>query len=148
MISTRFAVFLVADLFLGITTNAATGEDLQGLWQAQKRFGADARVPLIVEREGAHFVADVFGKRIPIVDKEGELAFDLPDHQGAFRGKFEGQTLAAHWFRPPSPVNNGQYVSPIVLTRHGINEWRGRIDAAPDEFTFFLLLSDKRANGS
>jgi hypothetical protein len=127
-------------------------EELLGLWKANGRFGPDARGPLIIEKEGATYTADMVGRRLPIRLEKGELAFDLPDKQGSFRGKLEGKNTLGHWFRPGTPVSGAGASAPIALSLvsvkpDGAHRWRGTVDPLQDTFTFYLLVQ-QRPDGS
>ena len=131
---------------------AASDEELLGLWKANGRFGPDARGPLIIEKEGATYIADMVGRRLPMRLEKGELAFDLPDKQGSFRGKLEGKNILGHWFRPGTPVSGAGASAPIALSLvsvkpDGAHRWRGTVDPLQDTFTFYLLVQ-QRPDGS
>jgi CubicO group peptidase (beta-lactamase class C family) len=129
------------------TVSTSSGE-LEGLWKAKKRFGPDARGLLILRRNGAAFTADIAGRTMPVRTEKGELTFDLPDGQGAFRGKLESAVgILGHWFRPATAVNSIRFASPVILKPDGANRWSGHVAPLEDEFTFFLLLQ-KRPDGS
>jgi len=127
-------------------------QELAGLWKAKKRFGPDARGPLIIQKDGSDYIADMMGRRIPIRMDQGELSFDLPDNQGRFRGKLESKNILGHWFRPGTLVNGAEEkspvsVSPVVLRPDGTNRWSGNVDPPEDDFTFYLMI-EKRPDGS
>src|SRR3954467_7880256 len=94
----RFAILCLAAL-------SADAEDLSGLWKAKSRFGPDAHGPLLVQKEGASYSADLLGRRVPVRLEAGELEFDLPDRLGQFRGKREASGILGHWFQFGTPVN-------------------------------------------
>jgi CubicO group peptidase (beta-lactamase class C family) len=130
---------------------AAAG-DLAGLWKAKGRFGPDARGPLIIQKDGTGYRADILGREVAIRLDAGELVFELPDRLGRFRGKVEGQNILGHWFRYATPVNgNGSTapvaLSPVLLKPDGRDRWRGGVEPLQDEFTFFLLLT-RQPDGS
>ena len=122
--------------------------DLSGLWKARRRFGPDARGPLIVRRVEGSYVADVAGRVIPVREAGGELGFDLPGDRGAFRGRFDGRSLIrAHWIRPGTEPNNGRQASPVVLRSEGADRWSGTVEPLQDAFTFFLSLRGRGEAG-
>lgn len=128
--------------------SAATVNELVGLWKAQRWFGPDTHGPLIVQRSGATFSADMLGRILPVHMDGGELAFDLPNGQGRFRGKLQGNgDFLGHWFRPGTLVNSGESVLRVLLKADGANRWRGDVAQSQDEFTFYLLLRE-RPDGS
>ena len=127
--------------------------ELEGLWKAKGRFGPDARGTLTIQKDGATYTADMLGRRVPVRLEAGELGFELPNRLGRFRGKLEAQNIRGHWFRFGTPVNGSGSTAPVVLSPvllkpAGPNHWRGEVAPLQDDFTFFLLLSEKRADGS
>ena len=132
---------------LAAAAASATSAELEGLWKAKKRFGPDARGVLLLQRNGAAFTADMSGRTMPVRTDKGELAFDLPDGQGGFRGKLQNGGILGHWFRPETPVSRWRYASPVVLKPDGANRWSGNVAPLEEEFTFFLLLQN-RPDGS
>lgn len=133
-------------------TSVKSADELVGLWKAKKRFGPDARGPLVIQKDGAgDYVADMVGQRMPVRMDQGELAFDLPDNQGAFRGKFEAKNILGHWFRPGTPVNGygARFAgaSSVLLKPDAPNRWTGFVDPAQDEYSFYLMIA-KRPDGS
>ncbi len=145
-----------AILVCGVVASAqgsTPAEELTGLWKAKGRFGPDARGPLIIQKEGVTYSADMLGRRVPVRMEAGELGFELPDGLGKFRGKLEAQHILGHWFRFGTPVNGSGRnspvaLSPVILEPDGPNRWRGSVAPLQDEFTFFLLLSEERPDGS
>jgi CubicO group peptidase (beta-lactamase class C family) len=134
------------------TAQSNSVQELAGLWKAKKRFGPDARGPLIIQKDGAAYIADMVGRRVPVHMDQGELTFDLPDNQGTFRGKLEGKNILGHWFRPGTLVNGGDptllvAASPVLLKPDGPNRWSDIVVPLQDEFTFYLMV-EKRPDGS
>lgn len=129
------------------TAQSNSVQELVGLWKAKKRFGPDARGPLIIQRDGAVYIADMVGRRMPVRIDQGELTFDLRDKQGTFRGKPEAKNIIGHWYRPGTLVDFGEKASPVRLKPDGPNRWSGNVDPAQDEFTFYLMV-EKRPDGS
>lgn len=137
----------VIAVLLIVVAFAGSAQELSGLWKAKKRFGPDARGTLIITRSGTAFMADMVGRNLPVRMDEGELTFELPDHQGTFRGKLEGKAIRGHWLRPGAPSNLNLYASAVFLDPDGPSRWRGTVVPFEDEFTFYLLLQ-KRPDGS
>ncbi|MEK6335935.1 MAG: serine hydrolase [Acidobacteriota bacterium] len=147
--------FLWASPTLDLHVSNAQSDSLQelvGLWKAKKRFGPDARGPLLIQKDGSSYIADMMGRRLPVRIDQGELTFDLPDNQGKFRGKLEAGSILGHWFRPGTLVNGGDSsamvgASRVVLKPNGPRSWSGIVNPGQDEFTFYLIV-EKRADGS
>jgi CubicO group peptidase (beta-lactamase class C family) len=133
----------------GSSQSLATPADpLAGLWRATVRFGPDTRGPLLIERTGDGYSAEIVGRRLPVRIERGELVFDLPGGEGGFRGKLERDgRILGHWFRPGSPVNNAGSVSPVRLAPDGRGRWRGTVAPLQDSFTLYLLVRP-RADGN
>lgn len=137
---------------LAFASSVASADELVGLWKAKKRFGPDARGPLMIQKEGASYIADMMGRRMPVRMDQGELTFDLPDNQGSFRGKLDGKNILGHWFRPGTLVNNGDptslvAASPVFLKPDAPNRWSGIVVPLQDDYTFYLM-AEKRPDGS
>jgi CubicO group peptidase (beta-lactamase class C family) len=131
-------------------TRAASPDTMVGLWRAHRWFGPVSRGTLIIRQIDTGYTADMVGHRLPVRVENGELCFDLPSGQGAFRGKMEGRRLIrGHWFPPPSNAQytGAIYASPVELRPDGANRWRGEVVPFEDWFTFYLMVR-KRADGS
>jgi CubicO group peptidase (beta-lactamase class C family) len=118
-----------------------SADELAGLWKARRRFGPDARGALVIERAGTAYTAEMVGRIVPVRLEGGELAFDLPNGEGRFRGKLEAGGILGHWFPPPSSAlyTGGTFASPVRLTTDGPTRWRGEVVPFDDVFTFFLM---------
>lgn len=114
--------------------------DLAGLWMAKRRFGPDVQGPLIIQRAGADYLADIAGLRLPARIEQGELRFDLPGDRGRFYGRFEGRgVIRGLWVRPPTAANTSRYASPVTLHADRPGRWTGTVRILQDELTFYLL---------
>jgi CubicO group peptidase (beta-lactamase class C family) len=120
----------------------ASADELVGLWKAKRRFGPDARGKLIIQRSGAGYTADMLGFVVPVRVANGELTFELPNHEGSFRGKAQAGRIRGFWFA--STVNAA---TPVTLLPRGPNRWSGEVVPLDDNQTFYLLLT-KRPDGS
>jgi CubicO group peptidase (beta-lactamase class C family) len=127
-------------------TDPKASAELAGLWKAKKRFGPDARGLLTIHRTGTTYTADMVGRLLPIRADKDEIAFDLPNREGRFRGKLDPKgRIVGHWLRFGTPVNNSQRTtpisaSPVVLEADGSNRWRGMVMPVEDTFTLYLLV--------
>ncbi|MFL5264698.1 MAG: hypothetical protein ACJ79L_20040, partial [Anaeromyxobacteraceae bacterium] len=61
-----------------LPAQTADSVDLVGLWKAKRRFGPDARGPLLIARTGPGYTADMMGFTVPVRASGGELTFALP----------------------------------------------------------------------
>jgi len=138
---------LLAGAQQSATAPAASADELVGLWKAKRRFGPDGRGPLVIQRTGPTYTAEMMGRTLPVRVEQGELSFELPNGQGAFRGKPQtGGAILGFWF-PPNSVAMGGHVSRVNLDPDGPNRWTGQVVPYEDVFTFYLMVQ-KRADGS
>ena len=128
-------------------TTAQAAADLSGLWEAKKRFGPDAKGPLIIERTPAGMIADMAGIKVPVADAKGELRFALPGDRGHFEGWIEGGAIRGFWTKPLTPISYGKSVIPVALKAAGAGRWIGEVDTPQDEFTFYIFAK-ARSDGS
>jgi CubicO group peptidase (beta-lactamase class C family) len=145
-----FSFFLVPWIAPGQTpagtsapTAVANSDELPGLWKAKRRFGPDSRGSLIIERTGSGYTADMSGFNVPVRVTNEELSFELPNHDGSFRGKrHDGGTIRGFWLA--STTNTA---TPVTLSPWGANRWSGQVVPLDDEQTLYLLLT-KQSDGS
>jgi CubicO group peptidase (beta-lactamase class C family) len=136
----------LALIVAALPVTAGPADELAGLWKAKRWFGPFARGPLIIQRTGETYTADMAGRIVPVRVDKGELSFDLPNSQGTFRGKLStGGAILGHWF-PPDALS-GKYASPVRLERDGPNRWSGQVVPFENVFTFYLLARP-RPDGS
>lgn len=150
----RLSPIVILTLAFGVSANAAdsASAELAGLWKAKKRFGPDARGPLIIHRTGTTYTADMVGRSLPVRANKDELAFDLPNRGGNFRGKLNQGRIVGHWFRFGTPLFGAESktplsASPVVLAADGSNRWRGMVTPSEDAFTFYLFV-ESQADGT
>ncbi len=144
----KFRSLWIVLLLIATALPAAAADDLEGLWKAKRWFGPFARGPLVIQTTGETYTAEMMGRILPIHrDDKGELSFELPNGQGAFRGRRTGDTIRGHWYPPDSVHQIFKYVSPVQLKPEGPNRWSGQVVPFEDVFTFYLLAR-KRPDGS
>ncbi len=142
-----FVLMLIAAV-LPAAAPAGSADDLAGLWKAKRWFGPFARGPLIIQRIGQTYTADMMGKTLPVRVDKSDLSFDLPNGQGSFRGTLQAEgAILGHWFPPASVIQGSRYVSLVRLQPEGANRWSGEVVPFEDVFTFYLLAR-KRPDGS
>jgi CubicO group peptidase (beta-lactamase class C family) len=122
-------------------------EELVGLWKAKRWFGPDARGPLVIQRDGTTYTADMMGRRLPVRADGDELTFALPGAQGTFRGRQEASGAIRGMWIPPGSIAMGGHATPVTLTPRGANRWSGAVVPFDDVFTFYLLVQ-QRPDGS
>jgi len=140
------AAVLLATAQLAAQTKPGSADELAGLWKAQRSFGPFARGPLVIQRVGSSYTADMLGRTIAVRVDAGELSFALPDGQGTFRGKLHARDISGYWLPPNSPTGF-QRASPVVLRAENSARWSGVVVPADDIFTFYIL-AQKRPDGS
>lgn len=131
-------------------TNASQAPDeLEGLWKAKQWFGPYVRGPLVVQRTTSGWTADLMGRSHPIRATGSDLAFELADREGTFKGRVsqDGSRIAGHWVPPNSRVHGFQYATRVLLVADGANRWRGDITPRDDTFTLYLMVQ-KRPDGT
>jgi CubicO group peptidase (beta-lactamase class C family) len=139
-------VLIIAALLAAAVPPSPSADELAGLWKAKRWYGPFARGPLVIERTGETYTADMAGRIVPVRVDKGELSFDLPNGQGSFHGKLPtGDAIRGHWFPPDSL--SGKYASPVQLQQDGPNRWSGQVVPFEDMFTLYLLAR-KRPDGS
>lgn len=143
MISRCTVVALLTFLFAVDSLAAQTREPeagIVGLWKAKKRFGPDARGPLILEQNGSVYSADMAGLRLPVRAERGELWFELPAGRGGFRGRVQPDgNVVGFWF-PPWSGGHGGFATPVRLAPSGANRWQGVVEPFDEMFTLYLLI--------
>ncbi len=123
----------------------APAEELTGLWQAKRRFGPDARGPLVLEKTPSGWTADFLGRMLPV---RADLSFDLANGEGSFRGRMQDDgSIAGHWTPPNSVIHGFKYASPVRLEPDGKNRWNGNVEPRHDTFTLYLMMQ-KRPDGT
>ena len=77
----RQRAFVLALLVGGVGMLAASPDepatppaagDLEGLWVAKRRFGPDARGPLLLRESGGSYVAEIAGRVVPVRSRPPE----------------------------------------------------------------------------
>jgi CubicO group peptidase (beta-lactamase class C family) len=140
------AAALLVTAQLAAQTKPGSVDELAGLWKAQRSFGPFARGPLVIQRIGSSYTADMLGRTIAVRVDAGELSFELPDRQGTFKGRLRGRDIAGYWLPPNSPTGF-QRAAPVVLLAENSTRWSGQVVPADDIFTFYIL-AQKRPDGS
>lgn len=127
---------------------ASMAAELAGLWGTTKRFGPDARGPLILQRAGRQWTADFMGRTIAVREQDGVLTFSLPDGQGSFRARIQadGGLRNGQWFQPPSPVTP-PFGTDISFTGIGAGRWQGEVQPVDAAFTLYLQ-AEARPDGT
>ena len=146
IVSTLTAALFVTAHLAAQTKPLGSVDELAGLWKAHRSFGPFARGPLVIQRVGSTYTADMLGRTKAVRVDAGELSFELPGGQGGFRGKLQDGGISGHWFPPGSPTGLSR-PSPVVLRAESSGRWTGQVVPMEDAFTFYILAR-KRPDGS
>lgn len=142
---------LISEILLvqTVAAQANSAQELAGLWQAKLRFGPDVRGSLLVKQSNGEWRAEIAGRVAPVKLAGEKIAFELPDGNGAFQGKFDSRRtkIVGHWIQPPTMTGGTPYASPVILTKDRQNVWRGDVSPLDDAFTFYLMIK-ARNDGS
>jgi CubicO group peptidase (beta-lactamase class C family) len=117
-------------------------DELAGLWTAQRRFGPEARGPLLLEQNPSGWVADFLGRHVRVREANSVLSFELADGAGSFRARLSksGGINSGQWFQPEG-LATAAYATRIQFAAAGPHRWRGEILPIEDAFTLFLMLN-------
>ena len=114
---------------------------LVGLWRAKLDLGPEIEGPLVIERNGESWRAEIAGRSVPAEVRDGALSFTLPDGQGAFRGKLANGRILGHWIQPKTISGGGfPFATPVELERQRPGRWRGLVAPVSDAMTFYLPI--------
>lgn len=137
-------VALAALLAAPPAVEAAPAEPpLEGLWSAKVRYGPDLRGPLVVERRGGAFVAEIGGRVAAARDDNGVAVFDFGG-VAEFRARIVERDGAIEGFWTQAPVNAAggrRLASPLRLARSAPGRWAGVVAPFEDAMTFFLSVT-------
>jgi CubicO group peptidase (beta-lactamase class C family) len=126
-----------------IGAQAASAEELQGLWHASQYFPPEINGTLLLLREKAGVVADVAGYRVPVMVSEEQMSFRLPGSRGEFRGmKVNGEwEIRGFWLQPLAPGPGRPFATNVTLQPFGREGWSGKLEPLNDSATFFLPIT-------
>src|SRR5215207_4513862 len=98
----------------------AAAQELDGLWQANRRYGPDIRGTLLITQTGAAWQAEIAGRKTPVDIAGDALSFEIADgKEGAFRGVLarSGGDITGHWISAPRVENGLSMASPVTLAK-------------------------------
>lgn len=126
---------------------ASNEPNLNGVWVARARYGPDIRGPLLIERRGEGFVAEIAGMRADSRSEGRDIVFELPNDGGAFRGRLTARetTIVGHWIQPRTMSSGNRMASPVTLTRVRASAWQGMVAPMDDAITMFLAIRTDEA---
>lgn len=142
----QHAMILVLVAACVLVVDSAAGQELDGLWQAKRRYGPDIRGTLLITQDGDAWQAEIAGRKAPVTVNGDSVAFALPGgKEGEYRGTFHKARaeIVGHWISGRRVENGLQFASPVTLAKSGTNPWRGTVVPADDTFTFYLKVETK-----
>jgi CubicO group peptidase (beta-lactamase class C family) len=114
---------------------------ITGLWAGRRNFGPDVHGPLQIESDGHHYVAEIAGRTSPVTIEHDKVRFELPNHEGSFRGAIRGERIVGHW------VQSNNFATPVTLTKRSPSRWSGIATPLDDHMTFYMPVT-ANADGS
>ena len=122
--------------------NQSQLENLEGVWQAKRRFGPDERGTVVIDRPNGAWRASFAGRNAAVRMNRDSVSFHVPG-AGSFMGRVNARrkAIAGHWIQPPTVSFGRPFASPITLTSCGTDCYRGEVVPLGDEFTFFLRVT-------
>ncbi|MEM9552783.1 MAG: serine hydrolase [Acidobacteriota bacterium] len=134
---------------------ARRGDELVGLWSAERRSGPRLRGSLVVERDGADVLVRLGGVAATARFDGDRLDVAMPHDLGRLRVRVDGDGLRGHWIQPPGEFLSGSWATPVVLDRLPSTApgdaspatWRGSVEPLDDRLTLFLAIERDPARG-
>lgn len=117
-------------------------ESLAGLWGVERTFGPAVSGTLTIDGRTDAWRAVIDGFAVAVVRDADQVRFELPDDQGAFRGRIEpaGHEVVGQWIQPPGVVHWNRYATPVVLAAAGPGVWHGEVAPLPDTLSMYLQI--------
>ena len=108
---------LIAVTACFILAAPAFAADLDGLWQAKRRYGPDIRGTLLVTQSSDAWQAEIAGRKVPVEVSGDGLTFRIAEgKEGAFRGTFDKARteIVGHWISEQRVENGLSFASPVI----------------------------------
>jgi CubicO group peptidase (beta-lactamase class C family) len=130
-------------------TAQKSASELEGVWQAKRNFGPEARGPLLLERHGQEWTATISEFSAAVSIENNGISFELADGQGAFHGSIgqKDEAITGFWTQPPTVFIGNEFLSPVTLKKTGANQWRGEVVPLDDTMTVYLVVKSKPDGG-
>ncbi len=141
-----FSLFVPATpLLRTATAKSNSAKELEGLWEAKRRFGPDVRGNLHIKKTGSGWKAEIAGKSVVVNVTDDAVSFQLPDGKESFQGKFDLRRtkIVGHWIQPATVSNGTPYASPVSLSKDKTNVWRGDVAPLDDELRLYLMITPR-----
>ncbi|HUJ15701.1 MAG TPA: serine hydrolase [Thermoanaerobaculia bacterium] len=131
---------LMGTLFVAAAMAAAAAQPPDGLWAARRDFGPDIRGTLRI----AGNRAEIAGRTAPVTINNKQVAFELANGEGAFRGAMRGDRIVGHWIQPATVWGGREYATPVTLARTAFG-WAGEVRPLADHMTLLLSVNGDKA---
>jgi len=138
---------LVTTIAFCVAISSASAADLSGLWKAEKRFDADARGILNLEKTARGWSADFHGRQFAVRAQGSELRLDAGLSLGSFLGYVDKAGVSGYWTLPRSKTNGFFFAVPVTFKSADPTRFRGSVEPRDDAFRVYLKI-DKRPDGS
>ena len=129
--------------------SARSVQDLEGLWQSTRSFGPDLCGPIVVQREGTEWRADLKNQIVVGKVENKQIAFDFGDGQLLRLNPVEKkQRLTGWWTQGRSPFHPTSFLTPVELRTEAKNRFSGEISPLEERITFYMPVTvgaDKKA---
>jgi CubicO group peptidase (beta-lactamase class C family) len=113
---------------------------LAGLWRAKRHFGPKVQGPLLIERRGETWTAEIMARTAPVRRQDDRLSFKLADGQGSFRGRLKHGRIVGHWIQPSMAASGAAYASAVTLEERSPGRYRGVVTPLDIDMTFYLPI--------
>ena len=124
-------------------------QDLEGLWQSTRSFGPDLCGPIVVQREGTEWRADLKNQIVLGKVENKQIAFDFGDGQSLrLNPEEKKQRLIGWWTQGRSPFHPNSFLTPVELRTEAKNRFSGEISPLEERITFYMPVTvgaDKKA---
>ncbi|MEM7703325.1 MAG: serine hydrolase [Pseudomonadota bacterium] len=111
------------------------------VWSAPE---SSAQVSLEISRHSGRWSVRVDGQVVKVKFEDGALSIELLDGQ-RFAGTVDpdSQTLAGHWFQPPTDLDYQYIATPVTVPAMGSGQWMATLEVQPRPYHVFLDIFDQ-----
>lgn len=122
----------------GVSSNS-----IEGLWGAETRIGIPVSGMLTVDGRNGYWKATIAGYDVPATLEGNRLTFNLPNHQGAFRGRFDtvSHFLQGEWIQPGGLLLDAQYATPLHFHLVSSGAWQAEVVPLEQRLSVYVLIS-------
>lgn len=139
----------ISPLALLTSITLAASSPFVGAWSSVQTFGhvfEAGRAQIVVSHD--KISATVSGEtHVASPSRSGATAINFSDGGRLMLFAPGSSTLTAQWIQPATVTYGGQYATPIVLSKHGADDWVGAIRPVRDATHLFLTIT-QNADGT